>query len=278
MKQPICLFDSGIGGLTVLKKLIGKFPNENYIYLADLINVPFGDKTKEEIEDIAKGIIEWLSRFNPKFIVMACNTSSTILSSKLSTLPPQRGEARSAGQSGNSQFDIPIFGMIDSCAKETAGSNYKKVSVWATKLVIENSGYTKAINKLNPDIQVEEIACPKLVPMIESVGFNGLDKQSIIKEYLDEISNDSESLILGCTHYPIIENDLIKLTNLKLIDPADSLTSELESYLTKDGKIANESKISIYTTAQLEKIEKFARIYLCTNVCVRLVDLQKTKV
>lgn len=263
-KKPICLFDSGIGGLTVLKKLTEKFPNENYIYLADLINVPFGDKTKEEIENIAKGIIEWLSRFNPKFIVMACNTSSTILSSQLSAL--------------SSQFDIPIFGMIDSCAKEIAGSNYKKVSVWATKLVVENNGYKNAIKNLNTDITIEEIACPKLVPMIEGMKFNNLDKQSIIKEYLDEISDDSGSLILGCTHYPIIENDLIKLTNLKLINPADSLISELESYLIKDGKITNESKISVYTTAQLEKLEKFTRVYLCTNVCVKLVDLQKIKV
>ena len=79
MKPPICLFDSGIGGLTVLKKLINKFPEENYIYLADLARVPFGDKTKEEITTIANEIIEWLSKFNPKVIIMACNTSSAVL-------------------------------------------------------------------------------------------------------------------------------------------------------------------------------------------------------
>ena len=102
--KPVCLFDSGIGGLTVLKKLINKFPNENYVYLADLARVPFGDKTKEEIKKIVDEIFEWLVRFEPKAIIMACNTSSALLSSELG--------ARS------SKLGLPIYGMIESCAKE----------------------------------------------------------------------------------------------------------------------------------------------------------------
>ena len=109
-KNPICLFDSGIGGLTVLKKLINKFPGENYIYLADLARVPFGDKSKEEIKKIVDEIIEWLIKFEPKIIIMACNTSSALFLEEY-----------------KKTLSIPVYGMIESCAKEIAKSNIQRL-------------------------------------------------------------------------------------------------------------------------------------------------------
>ena len=278
MNEPICLFDSGIGGLTVLKKLLEKFPNEGYIYLADLANVPYGDKTKEAIEEIAKNNIEWLSKFNPKLIIMACNTSSTVLCEENRT---------------TSVPTVPLYGMIQSLAKEISKSKYKKITVWATKLVIENNGYKNAINILNPDIKVEEIACPKLVPMIEGIDPNLTDKKRIIKEYLKQTSEDSQALILGCTHYPLIQEEISKLTDMKIVDPAEALVSEVQksgspevlrsehiNLLTSRPQDLQTSgpvlkKITFYTTAQKEKVEKFANIYLCGNHKVNTVDLKK---
>jgi len=264
--RPVCLFDSGIGGLTVLKKLINKFPNENYIYLADLARVPFGDKTKEEIKSIVDEIIEWLVRFEPKVIVMACNTSSALLGSQFSAL--------------SSQLKTPVFGMIESCAKEIAKSKHSKISVWATKLVVESNVYKTIIQKNNPKIKVEEIACQKLVPMIEGLSFTLEERNEIINEYLNQTSKDSNTLILGCTHYPLIIEDLKKLTALEIVDPADALVNDLQKILASSNgswqvPTANKNQISLYTTAQKEKLERFARLYLNGNVKVHLVTLNK---
>ena len=166
--KPICLFDSGIGGLTVLKKLINKFPNENYIYLADLANVPFGDKTKEEIKKIVNDIIGWLIRFEPKAIIMACNTSSALLGHQLSAI--------------SHQLKVPIYGMIESCAKEIPKLQHKKISVWATKFVTENNAYKKMIQDNHPETNVEEITCQKLVPMIEGLNFTLEERNKVINE------------------------------------------------------------------------------------------------
>ncbi len=259
MKQPICLFDSGIGGLTVLKKLIGKFPNEDYIYLADLARVPFGDRTKSELEQIVLEIIEWLSKFNPKAIVMACNTSSALLLEQNKI---------------NSISAVPLYGMIDSCAKEIANSAYDEVTVWATKLVIENSSYKKTISNINPGIRVQEIACPKLVPMIEDLNFNTDEKVNVVSEYVEMTSKSSKALVLGCTHYPLIQNDLKKLLGIEMIDPADALVNVLCKGLPWKAP-TGKSNISLYTTAQVEKVEKFSRLYLCGNYKVNLVSLNK---
>ncbi|MBI2995731.1 MAG: glutamate racemase [Candidatus Melainabacteria bacterium] len=257
-QQPICLFDSGIGGLTVLKKLINKFPNENYIYFADLARVPFGDKTKEEIKEIASEIIEWLSRFNPKTIIMACNTSSSVLC--------EQGRINPAPT-------VPIYGMIKSCAKEIANSNYLKISVWATSLVVENKAYKNSINNLNQKIEVSEIACPKLVPMIESLNTNHKEQSETLQKYINQIPNDSQALILGCTHYPLINEVLQKLIKIKIIDPTDALIKELEKHLIPC--TGNKQQISIYATAGEEKLQRFAKLFLCEDVKVNLVKLHK---
>ncbi len=271
--KPICLFDSGIGGLTVLKKLINKFPNENYIYLADLARVPFGDKTKEEIKNIVDEIIEWLARFNPKAIVMACNTSSALLSSQLPAL--------------SSRLNVSIYGMIEKCAKEISKSNHKKVSVWATKFVVNNNAYKKTIQDNNPNIYVEEIACPKLVPMIEGLSFTLEERNKIINEYLNQTSKDSNALILGCTHYPLILEDLKKLTSMEIINPVDHLTNGLERDLPQQVSTLQQvptpqqisNQISLYTTAQKEKLERFAKLYLNLeeNINVNLITLDKAE-
>ncbi len=260
--KPICLFDSGIGGLTVLKKLINKFPNENYIYLADLARVPFGDKTKEEIKKIVNEIIEWLVRFEPKMIIMACNTSSTVLYEQGRIYPAPT---------------TPIYGMIESCTKEIAKSNHKKISVWATKFVVENNAYKKMIQNNNSNINVEEITCQKLVPMIEGLSFTLVERNKIIQEYLDQTSKDSERLILGCTHYPLISEDIKKLTSIKIINPTDYLIDNLEKAIIKNG-LSNKSQISLYTTAQKEKLERFARLYIQKDTKVSLVDLNMVSV
>ena len=263
MDKPICLFDSGIGGLTVLKKLLSKFPNEEYIYFSDLARVPFGDRTKDEIQNIANEIISWLHRYNPKAIIMACNTSSSVLF--------EQGRI-------NPATTVPLYGMIKGCAKEVASSNFSKVTIWATKLVVESNAYKKEIQKINPNLIVEEIACPKLVPIIEDLSFNPQDKELGISQYLEKTSEDSQALVLGCTHYPLVQNELSKLTRLKLIDPADYILKDLEKHISTNGRFHAKDQVTLYTTAQKEKVEKFTSLYLGKHHKVNLVSIDKVHV
>lgn len=253
---PICLFDSGIGGLTVLKKLKNAFPNENYIYLADLARVPFGDKSKQELTNIVNEIVAWLNKFNPKAIIVACNTSAALLQS-------------------NKTIGHNLISIIDPVAKEIAESTFQEITVWATKFTIENSAYKKAINKLNSSIKVNEIACPKLVPMIEDFSVSQEEKTEIITEYLNQISNTSNALIYGCTHYPHIEENIKKQKNILTIDPADAIVKSISTQLSDRN---SQGSISLYTTAQKEKLENFSRLYLCGDFKVNLITLDKISV
>lgn len=266
MNTPICLFDSGIGGLTVLKKLVNRFPHENYIYLADLARVPFGDKTSKEIKDIVAELINYLLKFNPKIIIMACNTSSAIVLNEY-----------------EEKLGIPIYGMIESCARDLACSNHSHVTIWATKLVVESSAYKKAIQKINPAVEVEEIACPKLVPMIEDLTFTINERNEILLGYLNKTSKKSQVLVLGCTHYPLLIDDIKNLTKLSIYDPTDSLVKDLEkSIMSQKHSLLqnpiNASQISLYTTGELEKLQRFAKLYLNSDLKVNLVGLDKLTV
>lgn len=262
--NPICLFDSGLGGLTVLKKLAFKYPAENYIYLSDLANVPFGDKSNDEIKSIAKSLIEWLSTFNPKAIVLACNTSSSIVETH--NLEPLQNNK------------VPVFGIIKSISREIAKKNHSKVSIWATTLTVKNNAYRNEINKVNSSITVEEIACPKLVPLIENLESTLSEKENIINEYLTKTSVNTEALILGCTHYPLVANEIKKLSNLEIIDPADKLIEDLSRLMNLQESNLHEletsKKITIYTTAQEEKVKKFSRLYLCGDFPVKLIKIK----
>lgn len=256
---PICLFDSGIGGLTVLKKLANAFPNENYIYLADLARVPFGDKSKEELANIVSEIITWLNKFNPKAIVVACNTSATLLQN-------------------NKTLDSNLISIIDPVAKEIAASDLKEITIWATKFTIENSAYKKAINKFNPNIKVQEIACPKLVPIIENLQCSIEEKVNVINEYLEQTSLTSNALVYGCTHYPHINELLKKQKSIEAIDPADAVVRELNGKGLINESPVGKANISLYTTAQKEKLENFSRVYLCGDFKVNLITLDKVSV
>lgn len=254
VNSPICLFDSGVGGLTVLKKFLEKYPNENYIYFADLANVPYGDKSKLEIKNIALNIIYWLKSFNPKLIVMACNASSAALD---------------VDHALEHNIGCKILGMIDTASKEIAKANYKKVSVWATRLVVETGAYRLAINSLNPKIEVEEIACTKLVPTIENPDSTDAQKEEIVNDYLRQTSSDTQCVIWGCTHYPHIEYIFKKKSNVPTLDPALILVNNIDSSLVSSNLTG--SKVNIYTSKDVEKLKVFSKRYLGAEYDVKEV-------
>ena len=199
------LFDSGVGGLTVLKQFLKYHPNNEYFYYGDTLNVPYGDKTKEELYNCVKKIINYLKDKKVDIIVIACGTVSANLYEDL-----------------KQELDIPIYSVISETMNYINNSNYKNTMVMATNATINSHIFKRKINS-----NVIEVACPKLVPIIESNDYSQLD--AILDEYLKD-KDKIDSLILGCTHYPIIRKQIeAKINNdIDIIDMGEILAKNIQ--------------------------------------------------
>jgi len=186
------VFDSGIGGLTVLKELIKKYPNNQYFYFGDNINVPYGTKTKEELLFLSSNIIDFLITKEVDMVIIACGTVSSNIYAELVL-----------------KYDIPIHNVIDATIDYVNNSNLETVGLIATDMTVRSKVFEKRLNK-----RVISKACPLFVSLIEE---DSKDLKNIISEYLSDIK-DIDALIYGCTHYPIIENQISNYLNNKVIN------------------------------------------------------------
>ncbi len=217
-KRPIGIFDSGVGGLTVFKEIRKKFPYEDIVYFGDTARVPYGPKSKSTIKRYSMQNARFLIQQNAKIIIIACNTASSVAVKYL-----QRN------------LKVPVMGVITpgaECAvKKTVN---KKVGIIGTEGTIRSEAYPKAINELKNDIEVYSKACPLFVPIVEEGWENHPVTKLIIKEYLAELKEkDLDTMVLGCTHYPIlkkqIQNYMGKHTNI--IDSAVAVADKLQTIL-----------------------------------------------
>ena len=218
----IGVFDSGIGGLTVLKRLIDKYPNNEYIYYGDTKNIPYGDKSIDELKVLASNIVEFLIKREVDMIVIACGTVSSNLSDYL-----------------KEKYNVKIVDIISPVINYLNNSEYEKIGVIATNATIKSKIFSKSLNK-----DIKEVACPMFVPIIENNNLSELEKY--LDTYLNDLK-DRDIIVLGCTHYPIIKNEINKYlnNNVRLLDMAeciDDITNEeksnLELYFSKiDNKL-----------------------------------------
>lgn len=222
---PIGVFDSGIGGLTVVKKLQESLPDERLVYFGDTARVPYGSKSNSTIIEYSLQDAAFLIKKNVKMIVVACNTASSV------ALPAIR-----------EKFNIPVIGMIESgtdLALKTTKTG--RIGVIGTYSTINNKAYSQKLLEVNPGIKVFEKACPLFVPLAEEGWTNHKATKLIAEEYLEEIkTRDIDSLILGCTHYPILA-DIIKEVvgnNVTLIDSGTAAALTVESLLRGMGLLA----------------------------------------
>ncbi len=211
-KKHIGVFDSGLGGLTVLKELKHKLPNESFIYFGDIKNLPYGNKSNKSILNYSYKISDFLFSKNIKSIVIACNTASAIGYKKIDKL-----------------FKIPIYNVIDPCVKkaiETTKTNH--IAVIGTEATIKADTYRKKINKINKTINVTSKACPLFVPIVEERLLKERFIPDIIKYYLKSIKlSGVDTLILGCTHYPFIDQLISKFLGKKIkIISSSTVTAE----------------------------------------------------
>lgn len=222
----IGLFDSGVGGLTVLKAFLKYHPNNEYIYYGDTLNVPYGDKTKEELYNCVTNIIEYLKEKKVDIIIIACGTVSANLYDRL-----------------KEEIDIPIYSIISEVKDYIKLKQYKRTLVMATNATIQSHVFKNEL-----DNNVIEVACPKLVPIIESGDYSNLDE--VLNEYLKNAHN-VDSLILGCTHYPIIKEQ-IKNKIEKNIDIID-----LGELLAKKIKVKDSFKrVDLYFSKKTENLDR----------------------
>ncbi len=239
--QAIGIFDSGIGGLTVAKSLSDELPNEQFIYFGDTAHMPYGDKSPQEIIEYSKKIVEFLISKNVKLIVIACNSASSVAASAL-----------------RAQYwkQVEIIGVIRPVIKRCIEKQLKKIGIIATKATVESRIYLDIIKEYNADIEVYQKATPLLAPMIESGQQGSETFNHVLEDYLkDEQFIDKEAIILACTHYPIIKQEIDDFFNHKktILDNAKPLANEIKKYLSEKNLLAdiktkpNEFYVSRYT-------------------------------
>ena len=246
---PIGVFDSGVGGLTVVREIMRQIPNEKIIYFGDTARVPYGSKSQETVIRYSEQIVRFLQTFQVKTIVVACNTASAYA---LDTL--------------EKDIDIPIIGVVKPGAKVAAEVTCNgRIGVIATEATIGSQIYTEYIKELNRDVTIYGKACPLFVPLVEEGLLQDPVTDEIARRYLAELIDiDIDTLILGCTHYPLIRSTLGRIVGDKvtLVNPAYETTLELKEMLQSQGLLNDEPPAlgsNQYQFFVSDKAEKFVR-------------------
>lgn len=215
----IGIFDSGIGGMTVVREVRKRFPEEKIIYFGDTKRVPYGDKKKDELIRLSEGIVEFLISQGAKVIIDACNTTSAL------ALPHLK-----------EKFSTPIIGVLEPGAIGATKESKGKIGVMATKATIESNCYLDKIKENDRRVDVTSVSCPKLVSFIEDGDLDSDYLKRTLRNYLNDIFlNNCDTLVLGCTHYPFLTDTIKELVGeeIKLIDPAVPTVDILEGYIEK---------------------------------------------
>ena len=247
-KRPIGIFDSGVGGITVLKEIKEKLPEENIIYLGDTKNFPYGNKSKEDIIRFSIDNVQKLLKQNVKIIVIACGTATS-----------------QAIEILKEKFDIPIIGIIEPTVKYIKNQKFDKVGVIATEGTIKNGAWERKLKDQIPNIQVVNKACPMLATIAEEGKAKSKAGRKVIKEYMIPFKEKRvNKIILGCTHFPIYEQIIREELeyDVELINTGKFVSLELEQILKKnnlENDNFNKGNIIIDLTKQEEQFNVIAQ-------------------
>ena len=260
--RPIGVFDSGIGGLTVLEKLYEACPHEHYIYYADTKNLPYGEKTKDELIDIVRKIFDFYQQQDVKAVVMACNTSSALVYEELMD-----------------DYDFRIYPIIQITAECVAEMNLKRIGVLATNATVESHAYLKSLVEHDRMLLVKESACPLWVSMVEhkKEDYEDEDEDAIMLEYLEPILDfRPDKIILGCTHYPHLMNKIKRFARKSLfINPADRFSEYIKKDLENSGlrKTYGVLRTDFYVSSNPQAFKKNASVFIKMKDLPQLLEL-----
>lgn len=256
--RPIGVFDSGLGGLTAVRQLMDVLPDEDIIYLGDTGRVPYGGRSKDTIVKYAKQDMAFLTSFDIKAIVIACGTVSTAAFSEI-----------------DGKYGVPIIAVVaPAVQKAVESTKSKKIGLIGTVASINSKAYEKMILEKMPDAEIFSAACPLLVPLVENGRINRGDImiETAIREYLEPIkAKEIDTLILGCTHYPLL-NDIITDymgEKVSLVSPGAETAYYVEKLLKENDLSAEKGRKAscrYYVTDSVEGFSEAASLFLNTNV------------
>lgn len=263
----IGIFDSGLGGLTVVKQLFKYLPQYKIVYFGDTAHLPYGTKSNETIIKYSISNTEFLLKHNAKIIIIACHTASSIASGVLRKKFP----------------NIPIFDVVAGGLREAARvSKHKNIGIIGTAATIKSGVHENFLRKLDPKIKVMTQSCPLLVPLIEEGWQNRPETKRIARYYLRPMKNAHiDALVLACTHYPLLKKVFsgILSQQVKIVDPAASVAQETFKFLQENPKIErqleqNGKKHKFFVSDKPYRYEDFSKKILGETVNFEVVNVE----
>lgn len=251
-EKPIGIFDSGLGGLTVVKSVLELMPEENIIYFGDTAHVPYGTRSREQITEYVMNDVRFLSGFDIKAVVIACNTADSVAKAKI-----------------EEKYPLPVFGAVDPAAKEAvAMTKNGRIGVIATNATVQSGAYERAIKRRNPGAVVISEACPLLVPLVENGRFlkGDIVTESVIAEYLEIMKKEEiDTLVLGCTHYPLL-TDIIReqMPGINIVSSSEAAAKQLAEMLSKNNmrNTQGEGSMRIFVSDKADDFGRNAEIFM----------------
>ncbi|MFH1904900.1 MAG: glutamate racemase [bacterium] len=254
MNKSIGIFDSGVGGLTIMKEIIKILPDEDIAYFGDTARVPYGTKSRETILQFAIEDILFLLGLEVKLIVIACNTVS---STSLDII--------------DRYFRIPIIGVIESAVRRAVKATQKSIGIIGTRATIKSNTYNKKIRELGSNIKVQGISCPLFVPFAEEGIYKGKAIEDVAEKYLRPFRNKIDVLILGCTHYPLLKETIGSIVgdSIQLIDSAEEVAKDVKNTLSRlkilrHGK--RKARHSFFVTDEPKRFRQLGKRFLGRNI------------
>jgi glutamate racemase len=264
--RPIGVFDSGVGGLSVLRAIRDLLPSQPVIYLADQAHVPYGIRTLEEVRQFSHAIVRYLLSEGCRLIVVACNTAS------VAALKSLREEF----------VDVPFVGM-EPAVKPAAEQTYSKVvGVLATYATFQGQMYTSVVERFAQGVTLLQDHCPGLVTQIEKGNFNGSETEKILRNALEPMmAKGVDTIVMGCTHYPFVIPLIQKITgpDVKVIDPAPAIARQVRRLLDQHGWVPSTDKVSsvqFITTGDIQEFTRLLPIFTQEPVRVSKVNWSTT--
>lgn len=259
----IGIFDSGIGGLTVVRSIIEQLSGYDILYFGDTARTPYGSKSPETVIRYALENTDFLMNQGAKIIVMACNTASSVAAERVSA-----------------EFDVPIFEVITPAVDMSLQTSRKfNIGVIGTRATIKSGIYEKKIKAINPDAKVYSVACPLLVPLVEEGWMQKPETVMIIKKYLHPLKvRQIDTLILGCTHYPLLKKPIQRKIGkrVSVIDSSIAVAAKIKDFLAGhievDNLLSRNGKFRLFVSDITDQFEKTAKITLKRNVHLEKVQ------
>ncbi len=260
----IGIFDSGIGGLTVARALMEQLPGYDFVYFGDTARTPYGSKSPETVVTYALEDTEFLLRKGAKIVVMACNSASSVATEQLGR-----------------QFNIPIFDVITPAVERSLNeSGTGRIGVIGTRATINSGVYEAQIQALRPDASVFSVACPLLVPLVEEGWLKKPETAMIVKKYLHPLKvRQIDTLILGCTHYPLLSGIIQRKIGrrVRIIDSSIGVARRVRKFLEEnrdlDSQMSKSGGIHLYVSDVTAQFETIARMTLKKNIPLSHVKL-----